>query len=64
DVIPVDNILFASEMVGAVTGIDPTTGHYFDHTRRYIDNNTTLSDEDRHKIFEDNARRVYSRVKD
>lgn len=63
DVIPVDNILFASEMVGAVTGIDPTTGHYFDHTRRYIDANTTISDKDRHKIFEGNARRVYSRFK-
>ena len=36
-VIPVDNILFASEMIGAVRGIDPETGHYFDDTRRYID---------------------------
>ena len=36
-VIPVDNILFASEMVGAVRGIDPETGHYFDDTKRYID---------------------------
>ena len=26
-VVPVDNILFASEMVGAVKGIDPKTGH-------------------------------------
>jgi len=26
-VIPVDNILFASEMLGAVKGIDPQTGH-------------------------------------
>ena len=25
-VIPVDNILFASEMIGAVPGIDPETG--------------------------------------
>jgi 4-oxalmesaconate hydratase len=31
-VIPVDNILFASEMIGAVRGIDPETGHYFDAT--------------------------------
>ena len=31
-VIPVDNILFGSEMVGAVRGIDPETGHYFDDT--------------------------------
>ncbi len=36
-VIPVDNILFASEMVGAVRGIDPETGNYYDDTKRYID---------------------------
>ena len=36
-VIPVDNILFASEMVGAVRGIDPETGHHYDDTRRYVD---------------------------
>jgi 4-oxalmesaconate hydratase len=31
-VVPVDNILFASEMVGAVKGNDPRTGHDFDDT--------------------------------
>jgi 4-oxalmesaconate hydratase len=36
-VIPADNILFASEMVGAVKGIDPETGNYYDDTKRYID---------------------------
>ncbi len=36
-VIPVENILFGSEMVGAVRGIDPTTGFNYDDTRRYID---------------------------
>jgi 4-oxalmesaconate hydratase len=51
-------------MVGAVRGIDPETGHYFDDTKRYILGNTTLSDEDRQKIFEGNARRVYSRLSD
>ncbi|MDB5440827.1 MAG: hypothetical protein JWM33_3254, partial [Caulobacteraceae bacterium] len=25
---------FGSEMVGAVRGIDPQTGHYFDDTKR------------------------------
>lgn len=63
DIIPADNILFASEMIGAVRGIDPKTGHYFDDTKRYIDANTKLSDEDRYKIFEGNARKVYSRLK-
>ena len=36
-VVPIDNILFASEMVGAVRGVDPETGHYYDDTKRYID---------------------------
>jgi 4-oxalmesaconate hydratase len=61
-VIPVDNILFASEMVGAVRSIDPDTGHYFDDTKRYIDQVRRLSETERHKIFEGNARRVYSRL--
>ena len=61
--VPVDNILFASEMVGAVKGIDPKTGFNFDDTKRYVDNAPKLSDADRHKIFEGNARRVFSRLK-
>jgi 4-oxalmesaconate hydratase len=58
-VVPVDNILFASEMVGAVKGIDPHTGHYFDDTKRYIDQVSWLTDADKKKIFEDNAKKVY-----
>ncbi|TQV72714.1 amidohydrolase [Exilibacterium tricleocarpae] len=61
DVIPIKNILFASEMVGAVRGIDSQTGHYFDDTRRYIDN-SGLSDSDKVRIFEGNARQVFSRL--
>ena len=58
DVVPIDNVLFASEMVGAVRGIDPQTGHPYDHTKRYIDN-STLDDNERAKVFELNARRVF-----
>jgi 4-oxalmesaconate hydratase len=61
-VIPVDNILFASEVIGAVRGIDPETGHFFDDTRRYIEAVPWLSHTDRDKIFEGNARRVYGRL--
>jgi 4-oxalmesaconate hydratase len=61
-VIPVDNILFASEMLGAVKGIDPETGHYFDDTKRYVDQLPGLSEDERYKIFEGNARRVYPRL--
>ena len=61
-VIPVDNILFASEMVGAVKGIDPETGYHFDDTKRYVDEIPWLSDADRTKIYEGNARLVYTRL--
>jgi 4-oxalmesaconate hydratase len=49
-------------MIGAVRGIDPETGHHYDDTKRYIDQVSGLSAEDKHKIFEGNARKVYSRL--
>ena len=61
-VIDIDNILFGSEMVGAVRGIDPETGHYFDDTQRYIDALDDLDERDKRQIFEGNARRVYPRL--
>jgi 4-oxalmesaconate hydratase len=60
-VIPADNILFASEMVGAVRGIDPETGQYYDDTKRYLDSIEGLSAADRDKIFHGNVRKVYPR---
>jgi 4-oxalmesaconate hydratase len=62
-VVPVDNILFASEMVGAVKGNDPRTGFGFDDTKRYVDGVPGLSEADKQKIFEGNARKVFSRLK-
>lgn len=62
DIIPADNVLFGSEMIGAVRGRDPNTGHYFDDTKRYVDACPDLSEEDRAKIFEGNARRVFPRL--
>lgn len=61
NVIPIDNILFASEMIGAVQGIDPETGFEYDDTKRYIDK-LEISEEDKRKIFELNARKVYGRL--
>jgi 4-oxalmesaconate hydratase len=60
-VIPAENILFASEMVGAVRGIDPESGHYYDDTRKYIDA-AALTDDERAKIYESNVRRVFPRL--
>ena len=60
-VIDVDNILFGSEMIGAVRGIDPETGHHFDDTKRYIDA-LEIPEADKRRVFELNARRVYPRL--
>jgi 4-oxalmesaconate hydratase len=61
EVIDVDNILFASEMLGAVRGIDPETGFHWDDTKRYVDA-LGLREDDARKVFELNARRVYPRL--
>lgn len=61
-VIPVGNILFASEMIGAVRGIDPQTGFYYDDTKRYIAATPNLTEAQRHQVFEGNARRVFPRM--
>ena len=61
-VLPVDNILFASEMIGAVRSVDPETGHHFDDTKRYVDQLSHLTDNDRYKIYEGNARKVFPRL--
>ena len=61
NVVGADSVLFASEMVGAVRGIDPNTGRNFDDTKVYLDA-MSLTDEQRHKLFEGNARKVYPRL--
>ena len=62
DVVPTENILFASEMVGAVKGLNPDTGEYYDDTKKYIDR-ADLTDEQRTQIFEGNVQRVYPRLR-
>ncbi|MBU3002964.1 amidohydrolase family protein [Paraglaciecola arctica] len=64
DVIPTKNILFASEMIGAVRGIDPQTGYYFDDTKRYVENNQKLTPQQKQAIFSGNAIHVFSRLQD
>ena len=62
EVIDVDNILFGSEMVGAVRGIDPETGQLL---RRHQDATSTRSAcprTTRRRSTRGNARRVYPRL--
>lgn len=60
-VIPAQNLLFGSELLGAVKAVDPQSGHDFDDTRRYLEH-ASLSPADRQAIFAGNARRIYPRL--
>jgi 4-oxalmesaconate hydratase len=60
-VIDAKNILFGSELLGAVRAIDPESGHSFDDTKRYVDA-LDIDDETRCAVLEGNARRVYPRL--
>ena len=43
--------------------IDPKNGRPMNDIKFYIDNIPWLTDEDRYKIFEGNARRLFSRLR-
>ena len=58
----VDNVLFATEMFGAVNAIDPKTGRNFEDLVPIFKSIDWLSEEDRHKITEGNARKIFSRM--
>ena len=60
-VISPDNILFASEMLGAVRGDNPDGGFPWDDTKRYVDRGAAGAAGPR-RVFEQNARRVYPRL--
>ena len=60
-VVPAENLLFASEMLGAVRGGDPETGVAWDDTRTYVEA-AALTDAERDQVFSGNARRVYPRL--
>jgi 4-oxalmesaconate hydratase len=60
-VVPAGNILFASEMLGAVRGNNPDGDFAWDDTKRYLDR-AGLSADDLRAVYEANARRVYPRL--
>ena len=62
DVVPAENVLFASELLGAVRGVDPNTGHNYDDTKRYVDASDKATDAEKAMIYADNAKRVYNRL--
>ena len=62
DLIPARNVLFASEMIGAVRGVDPETGHRFDDTKALLDSIESIAEQDRQAIYGGNALRVFPRL--
>ena len=62
-VVPVDNILFASEMVGAVQGQRSEDRLRLRRHQALCRQGADLSAADKAKIFEGNAYKVYSRLK-
>jgi len=63
EVVGAQNVIFASEMIGAVRSRNPRDdNNYYDDTKRYVDAIKDLSDADRQTIFEGNARKVYPRL--
>jgi 4-oxalmesaconate hydratase len=59
--IPEDNVLYGSEMIGAVRYRNPDNGRWFDDTKYLLDH-IPLGDSQKQKIFGDNALRVYPRI--
>jgi 4-oxalmesaconate hydratase len=58
----VDNVLFATEMFGAVNAIDPKTGRNFEDLVPIFQSIDWLSEGDRRKITEGNAKKLFSRM--
>ena len=61
DLIPASNVLFASEMLGAVRGADPITGVEWDDTLTYL-RASERSQADWDAITHGNALRIYPRL--
>jgi 4-oxalmesaconate hydratase len=60
-VVPTSNVLFASEMVGAVRGTNPDNGRHYDDTKVYLDS-AAIDDAQKQMIFQDNVQRVFPRL--
>ncbi|HUO23889.1 MAG TPA: amidohydrolase family protein [Caulobacteraceae bacterium] len=60
--VPTSSILFGSEMIGAVKGIDPETGFHYDDTKRYVASTPFLSERQRDAVFFQNALRAYPKL--
>jgi 4-oxalmesaconate hydratase len=62
DVVGADRCCFGTERPGSGGGTDPATGRPLDDLKPVIESIASLSDADRKGVFEDNARRLFTRL--
>jgi predicted TIM-barrel fold metal-dependent hydrolase len=58
-----DRVIFGTENPGSGTALNPETGRAFDDIKALIDDIDFLSAEDRANIYENNARKLFPRLK-
>jgi hypothetical protein len=58
-----DQVLYASDMLDTAKAVDPATSRTYDDTVPMLKAISWFSDEDRWKVFEDNTRRLCTRVR-
>lgn len=58
-----DRVVFGTENPGSGTALNPETGRSFDDIKALIDDIDFLTSEDRANIYENNARRLFPRLK-
>ena len=58
-----ENVLFGTENPGSGSALNPETGKGFDDIKPLIDAIDFLSDQDRRNIFEENAARLFTRMR-
>lgn len=61
-VVGTDHVLFGTERPGTGSVVDPATGKMYDDLKPVIESIDWLSAEDKYKIFEGNARKVYTKA--
>jgi predicted TIM-barrel fold metal-dependent hydrolase len=57
-----DRCLFGTDRPGTGSSLDPATGRAFDDLRPLVEGIPWLTETDRRQIFEDNARKVFTRL--
>jgi predicted TIM-barrel fold metal-dependent hydrolase len=62
DTVGADRMIFGTERPGSGSAQDPTTGRPFDDIKSILEEITSISDDERHAIYDDNPRIVFPRM--